>query len=213
VGNEEEDSPPQARFMTLGVENYTLPVCRIPIEQFRTAFQEIKARWDASSECKEFKSLMGTIQLPIITKIVAFGCGTLAHALDRPQNFDGAVTALEDNGATQHAFILTLRECLEEKQPGTAIECLAQDPGYLDADNQVLREAGIMPVEDPKGFLEVDDETIVFSQIPSAPVRQIIADIATPAMMIWKRVEPAGVPPRQWYRFGCASLIIVPSIR
>lgn len=177
--------PPKSRFMSLGVTNYQLPDCPVPIEQLRARFHEIKARWDSSSKCEEFRSLMENIHLPPIKKIVAFACGTLSHPFEK-------------SPATQHAFTLTLRDCLSAKQPGTIIECLAQDPGYYEEDKQVLREAGIVPVDDPNGFLEVDEDTVVFSQIPSAPIRQIIADIARPAMMIWRKVGPAKVPVCLW---------------
>lgn len=61
---------------------------------------------------------------------------------------------------------------------------------------------GIVPVEDPNGFLEVNENTIVFSQFPNVPIRQIIADIARPAMMIWKKVEPAAVTAVLWYELS-----------
>ncbi|KAK1764742.1 hypothetical protein QBC33DRAFT_561423 [Phialemonium atrogriseum] len=69
------------------------------------------------------------------------------------------------------------------------ILCFAQDPLYEDADKTVLAETGISVLENPLAFLEVDDTSLVFSLSPETPVRQIVADIALPAIMIWNRVE------------------------
>lgn len=92
--------------------------------------------------------------------------------------------------AYQHALILTLRDILSERQDqGTEIACYAQDPFYTDIDKDVIEQSGITVLNDPQGFLEVDDSTVVLSFAADIPVRQIIADIAQPAMMIWDRIE------------------------
>ena len=60
-----------------------------------------------------------------------------------------------------------------------------------DVDKKVLADAGITALENPRAFLVVDDTSLVISISPEAPIRQIIADIAQPAVMIWNRVEEA----------------------
>lgn len=44
-------------------------------------------------------------------------------------------------------------------------------------------------IEDPRGWLEVDEHSILLSIAPNVPVKEIIADIARPAAIIWCRVE------------------------
>lgn len=77
-------------------------------------------------------------------------------------------------------------------QPFT-IDCFAQDPAYDAADRTVLAMEGISVLEDPYGFLAVDETTVVISVAPSVPVRQIVTDIARPAAMIWGRIVYEGV--------------------
>ncbi|KAL4994828.1 hypothetical protein BDV10DRAFT_197164 [Aspergillus recurvatus] len=68
------------------------------------------------------------------------------------------------------------------------VKCYAQDPAYTEADRSLLRSIGIQPLDDPKGFLEIDDETLIFSVSPNIPVKQIIADVQWPGAMIWNTV-------------------------
>lgn len=92
----------------------------------------------------------------------------------------------------QHALILAIRDIVEKLQTAgqaAQIECFAQDPVYTETDRRLLRSFGIKDLDDPRGFLEVDDDSLVISFSPSIPVRQIIADIARPAVMIWDYVK------------------------
>ncbi|KAL4790171.1 hypothetical protein BDV19DRAFT_382527 [Aspergillus venezuelensis] len=71
----------------------------------------------------------------------------------------------------------------------SGIKCYAQDPAYTEVDISLLRALGIDPLDDPKGFLEIDDETLVFSVSPNVPVKQIVADVAWPGVMVWNTVS------------------------
>lgn len=95
----------------------------------------------------------------------------------------------------QHALALTIRDYLvsrhatgAEVEGASEIKCYAQDPIYTPLDEQVLCEAGFTVVDDPRAFLEVDEASLVISMSPDIPVRQITADIARPAVMIWDKV-------------------------
>jgi hypothetical protein len=70
------------------------------------------------------------------------------------------------------------------------IKVYAQDPAYTDVDIALLHSIGITPLDDPKGFLEIDAETLVFSVSPNVPVKQVVADVCWPAAMIWNTVMP-----------------------
>lgn len=84
-----------------------------------------------------------------------------------------------------------MRDDLSEllRQTRDSIQCYAQDPGYTDTDRNMLQNSGITVLDNPHGFLEVTDSTVVLSFDAEVPVRQIIADIARPVMMIWDRSQ------------------------
>ncbi|KAF7546005.1 hypothetical protein G7Z17_g8748 [Cylindrodendrum hubeiense] len=63
---------------------------------------------------------------------------------------------------------------------------------------QVLGSHGITVLDGVKGFLEVDDSTVVVTVSPNVPVKQIIADLARPAIIIWNRVTPAEEDTTEW---------------
>ncbi|KAM0274356.1 hypothetical protein ACHAQH_007922 [Verticillium albo-atrum] len=66
------------------------------------------------------------------------------------------------------------------------IQLLAQDPDYTERTEGLLRDRGFSIVGSfgAEGFAEIDDETVVFSAYVEAPLKQIIADIARPALII-----------------------------
>lgn len=86
----------------------------------------------------------------------------------------------------QHGLVLTLRDIFNERRkPGQPpAQCFAQDLWYNDLDKAILGKAGITVLQHPHGYLEVDDETVVVSISPSCPVRDVIAELAKPAVMI-----------------------------
>ncbi|KAK3945375.1 hypothetical protein QBC46DRAFT_116863 [Diplogelasinospora grovesii] len=102
-----------------------------------------------------------------------------------------------DRNTVHNTAILTIRDMLAKSKgladPNT-IKCYAQGPRYTDVDRQVLEDQGITVLDDPKAFLEIDEETVVLSICPEIPVRQIVADIARPAMMIWDKVQQWSAP-------------------
>ncbi|KAL1902239.1 hypothetical protein Sste5346_001215 [Sporothrix stenoceras] len=96
-----------------------------------------------------------------------------------------------DSGADDET--LATKESTKTKTPQPfTIDCFAQDPAYDAADRAVLAMEGISVLEDPYGFLAVDETTVVISVAPSVPVRQIVTDIARPAAMIWGRIVDKG---------------------
>lgn len=132
-----------------------------------------------SEASKRIETILRTVQLGgSVSRIVAFGNGTIS---------------IEDSqhSALQHALMLTIRDGLQSLQPGSGvtIQCFAQDPTYTEADKVVLHEVGITVLEDPRAFLKVNDETVVLSFAPDVPVRQIVTDLARPAVFICDKVR------------------------
>jgi len=157
----------------------------VDADSTRQDFNSGVQAWRQTEECKRIESLLETEALPAnITKIVAFALGDIARA-----------RSAQARHICQHALVLCVRDALERRQgPGQpAIQCFAQEPAYSDVDGKVLGEAGITVLRDPRGFLEVDDQTVVISIAPNIPVRQVVADIARPAVLMWDFVND---PPR-----------------
>ncbi|KAF1983505.1 hypothetical protein K402DRAFT_382610 [Aulographum hederae CBS 113979] len=122
-----------------------------------------------------------------ITKIVCFGLGTLSHV----------DPFWRTRSLLQTAMVIVIMEVLGHKLKKTAaggggaipVPCFSQDPAYSDLDKEFLASRGITVLEDPKGFLEVDENTLVIALAPAAPVRQVIADLQWPGAMIARVVE------------------------
>ncbi|KAH6621611.1 hypothetical protein B0J18DRAFT_458088 [Chaetomium sp. MPI-SDFR-AT-0129] len=64
------------------------------------------------------------------------------------------------------------------------MNCFVQNPLYSESDERFLAAVGITVVPDPWGFLEIDDTTLVISLDPLLPVREIVSDIAMPAVFL-----------------------------
>jgi hypothetical protein len=186
------DFDPRKAFLTMRVDVLAVPVLLAtgevmpdgpvrPAPETRAVLQQEKAKWDASAACRE---LIATLQgvadagrLPHVDKVVAFAC-------NRP-----SVVERAERVAAEHALVLSIRDFFAARNgPTTTVQCYAQEPLYEDVDREVLEELGMTVLDHPRGFLEVDESAAVFSQAPGVAVRQIVADIARPALMIWDKV-------------------------
>lgn len=161
------------------------------LADLEAAFHAHQAAWQDSTACRALIDILSTCTTPAIRKIVCFGLGRLDDcAKTTPEKLAAAV----DRAAAQHAAALTMAETLTAKQNsegivGGVVHCYTQDPAYADTEKALLAKLGFTVLEDPKGFLEVDEHTLVFSIIPNVPVRQIVADMARPAAMVWDEIE------------------------
>lgn len=166
----------------------------LPAETVREIFQRKRIEWEASSACQSLLSTLQSATVLSVSKIVAFAC------------FNMSDCERVERSACQHALILILRSYFAKRQhiAEEDILCFAQDPLYEDIDKVVLSDVGVATLENPRAFLEVDHESLVLSISPETAVRQIVADIAQPAVMIWNRVEevlqrPEAVGQTEWY--------------
>ncbi|KAL2869688.1 SRR1 family protein [Aspergillus lucknowensis] len=136
--------------------------------------------WEESEVWGQIEATLVCVASTInIKKIVGFACGTMVFPEDTPY--------FSYNSAFQHAFLVTAQRLLQRRH-ANEVFCYVQDPAYTERDQSVLEAHGIKVVDDPEGFLEVDESSLVFSCAPNVPVKQIIADIARPAVIIWDRV-------------------------
>lgn len=187
-----EDFNPAEAFLTMKVTPLSVPVMldtgevvpqspTRPASETHATLQQEKAKWDASAACRKllaiFQGAANAGRLPRVDKVVSFAC-------NRPSRVE------EPEGiAEEHALVLSIWDFFVWRDPTTTVRCYAQDPAYNDVDREVLGELGVTILENPRGFLEVDETSVVFSQAPDVPVRQIVADIAKPAVMVWNKVQ------------------------
>jgi hypothetical protein len=156
------------------VSPWPMPEC----EELRRDFQRSLQYWGNERLFAELGSILTkTGILPLINNVVAFSCGSITYLSGWP---------LQQRSMSQHALILAVRDLVERtgyKEPGT-VKCYAQDPIYGLLDQRILGDEGIMLVNDPKGFLQVDEGSFVISILPGIPVHDVIADIARPMVMV-----------------------------
>jgi hypothetical protein len=149
-------------------------------------FEQAKQSFAGSEPlAAQLQSALASVPIPAgINKIIALGCSTITWADDDPTM----------PSIAQHILALTVRDVLVTSHgPGSQeIKCYAQDPIYTPVDEQVLCREGFVVVDDPRAFLEVDEASVVISLAPDIPVRQIIADLTRPAILLWDNVANSG---------------------
>lgn len=158
------------------------------IENPTSVFEQIRLRWNNSTSCKVLRSQFEKLLVGRkVTKVVCFGLGDICR---KPPEWWTRQAVLgghefEANfvreNMVQHLIALTIAEIC-----GSGIQLLAQDPDYTDQAKELLRRNGFSLVGQfgAEGFAEVDDNSIVFSVFVEAPLKQIIADIARPHLII-----------------------------
>ncbi|KAJ5093315.1 hypothetical protein N7456_009176 [Penicillium angulare] len=140
-------------------------------------FQKSAEDWENTETCKNLKSILRSFASGHpINKIIGFACGSLAL----PNNHHVSV---------QTALLVTVRNWLKERYNDSDVSCYIQDPMNTSVDKEVLADIGFEMIDDPRGWLEVDERSFVLSVAPNVPVKEIIADIARPAIAVWYKVE------------------------
>lgn len=91
-------------------------------------------------------------------------------------------------GMIQHTLISALHSRLLQRGILSAeSERYVQDPAYTQKDRDVLSPNGFTVLDDPQAFLLLDESSVLVSIGPDIPVKQIVADICRPGMIIWNR--------------------------
>ena len=153
-----------------------------PVRSYQDAnniFETSIHSWEESAMCKQLKAALALATSHTITKVIALACGSVSS---------GDKLFLTIRSAFQHALLLTVRNWLIEGKQ-CKVGCYAQEPEYTRLDKTILEEHNIEVIEDPQAWLEVDDSSIVFACSPNIPVKEIVADLTRPAILIVDRVE------------------------
>ncbi|KAI0886829.1 uncharacterized protein GGS22DRAFT_118217 [Annulohypoxylon maeteangense] len=122
------------------------------------------------------------IPLPPINKVVCFDLGPLAVRWDDPSR-------KASRGIYRHLAAMTLIEAMNKRFNG-GIHLYAQDPNYSPDCIRILSQKGfeIVGTHGAAGLAKIDEQTLLFAPNPSFCLKEIVADIARPAVMVWNPV-------------------------
>lgn len=140
----------------------------IKMQDWKEHLWRMKILWEHSKACEEIKKVIAAGK-GRISRIVCFGLGTL-----KPDK-------RKCNRELEHLMAIRLAEILDQSnQKKDPVKVYFQDPMYQEKDRQLLQglRDSIEFVEDPKGVLTIDEETLVIAAfVPTQfPLMQIIAD-------------------------------------
>jgi len=153
-----------------------------PTTELQQILANARQEWTTSPAYHKIRHCLDTAPSRNLTKVVAFALGSMF--LDSQTN---------EHSTLQHAFLSTLPGLVSPVAKSGEFNIFAQDPLYCLRDKQVLQAENITVLDDPLGFLEVDESTVGLSIGPDCPVKEIILDISRPAVIIWeawKCVDP-----------------------
>ncbi|EMT67895.1 hypothetical protein FOC4_g10000151 [Fusarium odoratissimum] len=188
------DGPPETYLCSYLPEwsNSTVRAFRGIVKDPISIFERNRHIWNGSESCKLLKScLQQHLTTRQVTKVACFGLGDVCRK--PPEWLRRQITSDEDEldasivspNMLQHLIAVTIVEVCRE-HTRSSVELLAQDPDYTRETEDILKQNGFSIVgrHGAGGFAEIDDTTIVFSVFVEAPLKQIIADIARPTMII-----------------------------
>ncbi|CAG8117347.1 unnamed protein product [Penicillium nalgiovense] len=155
-------------------------------------FDDKDLLWQNSTTCKQLAALVqDLLGTNTVKKVVCFGlsdfCRSSPEWLKKQHgSWDEASDVENVTGCMiQHSMALTIAQLCRGNEP---VPLLAQDPDYTEVAKRILtkREFKIVGPHGGGGgkFTEIDDESIVISAFTAAPVKQIIADLARPMLII-----------------------------
>lgn len=196
------NGPPELFYSTYHIDwkNQVDRDFRGNIEDWTRLFETKSHLWAESITCESFRGCLKEFLAahPKVNKVICFGLGDMARR--EPEvtvrgpwlSNQASLEPTKSNGAEvhkqmiQHAAALTIAEEIRLHRGGEMVRLLTQDPQYTDDTKDHLRGKGFEIVGNfgAGGFDEVDDESLVFSTWPSAPVKQMVADLARPAGFI-----------------------------
>ena len=174
---------------------------------WRKKLPSIRRLWTSSSSAQRLRdtfhsSAQSCVQ---IKKIVCIGLGSLRrNASNRVLN--------DFQEALQHFTAFTIASTLDliykaEDPKAPPIQIIAQDPSYTEKDKILLKEGytNLTFVDDPEGFLAIDEHTLVITAfLPwDVPLVQICADLGRPAGFICDKMDLD--PEKTHYESGSRS--------
>ncbi|KAJ5719696.1 hypothetical protein N7493_007274 [Penicillium malachiteum] len=155
-------------------------------------FDEKRLWWQNSKTCRHLTALIKDVLCGrTVKKVVCFGLGEFSRTLPQWLKDEFKSWDEEDDvrhatsSMIQHSMALTIAQ-LARASDNEMLPLLTQDPEYSKTTEDILIEKGfkIVGSHGAAGFAEVDDDSIVISAFPDAPIKQIIAELARPVVFI-----------------------------
>ncbi|TEY42657.1 hypothetical protein BOTCAL_0387g00120 [Botryotinia calthae] len=183
--------------------NQTVRNFRKSKEKQDQIFENNKLFWNNSKTCRALRSLLEELlDTRKVTKIIGFGLGDMCRKPpDRQNDLKRQVLniSVADRSMIQHSIALTMADACRNNNKN-AIQLLAQDPDYSVKAMELLEKNDFKIVGQfgAGGFADIDEESVVFSPFVNAPVKQIIADIARPVLLISTGFEAFNDHEKPW---------------
>lgn len=153
-------------------------------------FDEKHLLWQNSKTCKDLTALVqGVLGTKIVKKVLCFGLGDFCRSAPEwlKKQYDSWDEDLEVENVMgcmiQHSVALTIAQLCRGNE---TLPLIAQDPEYTEVAEDILahKEFKIIGTHGAGGFAEIDEDSIIISPFAAAPVKQIIADLARPVLII-----------------------------
>lgn len=153
-------------------------------------FEEKDLLWQNSTTCKQLAALVqDLIGTNTVKKVLCLGLGDFCRSAPewlKKQHGSWDETSDVENVMgcmIQHSMAITIAQLCRGNE---TVLLLAQDPDYTELAEYILtkKEFKIVGPHGAGGFAEIDEESIVISAFAAAPVKQIIADLARPMLII-----------------------------
>lgn len=159
------------------------------VKNANAVFEENRLAWNESASCRFLRSwLENASRMKKVAKVICFGLGDMCRA--PPEWYKRQISSSEQDmeaesirpSTIQHSVALTIADMCSANN----VRLLAQDPGYTEEAHEILKAKGFSIVGQfgAGGFAEIDNDSVVFSAFVAAPLKQIIADLARPALII-----------------------------
>ncbi|KAH9901896.1 hypothetical protein F4778DRAFT_738052 [Xylariomycetidae sp. FL2044] len=187
-----------------------------PTRESSMTYEQLRAEWDRASadwQRSEARARLESIfrdhacVAPTTSKVIGFGLGPLEEWVPEDRKLDWTP---KRRSITQHLAAQTIASVLCERLGRAGpLPVVLQEPAYTELAKRLLRDRGFEVVggHGLLGFAAVDEDTVVCSCACNVPVRQIVADIARPAAMLWDRIHPAEEETSEWVMdWRCGSL-------
>ncbi|KAI1365213.1 hypothetical protein F5Y08DRAFT_328197 [Xylaria arbuscula] len=146
-----------------------------PPEEDFNMYQTIVQQWKTSQHFEQVQDVLASVEIPFaVTKVIGFGLGFLV-----------AKSRVFERCVLQHALVSVLGQRFS-----VSSSVYVQDPVYTQRDRNILHSAGLTVLEDPQGLLELDEYSILLAISPGIPIKDIVADICRPSIIIWDSPFP-----------------------
>ncbi|KAI0555178.1 hypothetical protein F4679DRAFT_522518 [Xylaria curta] len=142
-------------------------------EELHKAFYEIEQKWKMSAYYERLQAALAAVKTSLVLdKVIGVALGPLVME-----------TLVNRKSIIQHALISAISSILLQR--GVLSKRYVQDPIYTQQERDVLCSAGFTVLDDPQAFLTLDNSSVLVSIAPNIPVKQIVADICRPGIIIW----------------------------